>query len=514
MSKSANLSMHPRHLKISELSQYSNTSSATIRYYVREGILPEPIRTSMTMAYYDDVHVNALQTIIALKEKGLSLQSIKEIINKDFMDHSNQKTPMEAIYNSKRGEIVEAAVRLFRKKGYDSTSVDEIIKTAGVGKGTFYQYFKNKELLFFECTDSVFQDIGTEVSHIREEEDAIERLRKRAVYFGRHQQHLVDMLNIVRGGAIKENVVFKEKLDSVVNNLVTPIQKELDIAIAEKRIRLQDSSLLSFLLWGAAEYAVYYYRDHKIHIDEIMQKTWDIAFHGIYSADGLNELPKKPVASSIESVSKRRNSDGTEPMDSSLERKEKIVSAAVETFFQNGYSGATITDIANRTRISKEVFYIYFKNKDELFIECANRIFHDMYKHVWQSIKEEKDMFKRIWKRIHAFNDSYPQWALMMDLIRSLSVSENQVFRKKLYQLLRQMLDPVTREVEQLRKDGRFRKDLDSSVAGYVLMGMIEFGSFLIQNKMYSRQKVNEYLDQILKYGIMPSSDSMNAKTE
>jgi AcrR family transcriptional regulator len=153
--------------------------------------------------------------------------------------------------------------------------------------------------------------------------------------------------------------------------------------------------------------------------------------------------------------------------------------------------------------MSKEIFYLYFKNKDELFIECADQIFRNMYNHVWQHIKAESDMLKRLWKRRQAFFDSYQQWIVMMDLVRSLSVSVNPVFKKKLFQLLRQMINPMIREIEQLRQEGRIRKDLDSAVAGYVFMGIAEYGASLINRKMYSRKKVTEYIDKILQHGVM-----------
>ena len=90
------------------------------------------------------------------------------------------------------------------------------------------------------------------------------------------------------------------------------------------------------------------------------------------------------------------------------ERKETDYISRCQTVLSKGYTDTTIADIANETHLSKEIFYIHFKNKDELFIECANKIFHDMYNHVWQNIKEEPDILKRLWKRIYAFFDSYP----------------------------------------------------------------------------------------------------------
>jgi AcrR family transcriptional regulator len=42
-------------------------------------------------------------------------------------------------------EIIDMAQNLFYLKGYDKTSVNEIIEKLGIAKGTFYYYFKSKE---------------------------------------------------------------------------------------------------------------------------------------------------------------------------------------------------------------------------------------------------------------------------------------------------------------------------------------------------------------------------------
>ncbi|WP_294155732.1 TetR/AcrR family transcriptional regulator [uncultured Clostridium sp.] len=46
-----------------------------------------------------------------------------------------------------KGLIVSAAWELFYKKGYDNTTVDEIIEKSHTSKGAFYHYFKGKDSL-------------------------------------------------------------------------------------------------------------------------------------------------------------------------------------------------------------------------------------------------------------------------------------------------------------------------------------------------------------------------------
>ena len=50
------------------------------------------------------------------------------------------------------------------------------------------------------------------------------------------------------------------------------------------------------------------------------------------------------------------------------ERREAIVSAAVETFGKNDYKGASTETIARRAGISKGLLFFYFKNKKELYL--------------------------------------------------------------------------------------------------------------------------------------------------
>lgn len=68
-------------LKMRELAEITGVSGATIRYYIREGILPQPIRTHRNMAYYDESYVRRVKLIKELQEKRyLPLNIIKKVM--------------------------------------------------------------------------------------------------------------------------------------------------------------------------------------------------------------------------------------------------------------------------------------------------------------------------------------------------------------------------------------------------------------------------------------------------
>ena len=63
------------------------------------------------------------------------------------------RTPRTRTPDARRRELVDAAARVFAEKGIASASVDDIVRAAGVAKGTFYLYFATKD----EVIDAVAQ---------------------------------------------------------------------------------------------------------------------------------------------------------------------------------------------------------------------------------------------------------------------------------------------------------------------------------------------------------------------
>jgi AcrR family transcriptional regulator len=243
------------------------------------------------MAYYTKEHLENLLEIRKLKEEGLALEVIKKIVwNKAF--EFSRTDEMNTMNTSKREQIIRSAVELFREKGYDGTKISEIPERAGIGKGTFYQIFRNKEELFLECADSIFRESGENVPEIQEEIDPVKKLLNRAYYFGHFQSHLVEMLNLIRGAALKGNPHVKEKLNEVIQNLIEPIREDLETAIRQGKIRFKDSTLLAYLLMGAAEYLVYYNDNHKTKLDANLAKIWELALSGILKRKEIKDRKK------------------------------------------------------------------------------------------------------------------------------------------------------------------------------------------------------------------------------
>jgi DNA-binding transcriptional MerR regulator len=65
---------------MAELSAKSGVPVSTIKYYLREGLLPEGVRTSATRATYGGVHLHRLRVVRALIDAGVSVAGARKVI--------------------------------------------------------------------------------------------------------------------------------------------------------------------------------------------------------------------------------------------------------------------------------------------------------------------------------------------------------------------------------------------------------------------------------------------------
>jgi DNA-binding transcriptional MerR regulator len=71
-------------LRMGELAEASGVSAATIKHYLREGLLPEPVKTSRNMAYYPAEFAERIRLIKQLQEERyMPLRVIKDLLEED-----------------------------------------------------------------------------------------------------------------------------------------------------------------------------------------------------------------------------------------------------------------------------------------------------------------------------------------------------------------------------------------------------------------------------------------------
>ena len=58
-----------------------------------------------------------------------------------------------------RERLTQAAAELFQAQGYDETTIDEIAVRAGIGRRTFFRYYRTKEDVIFPDHDELLAKV-------------------------------------------------------------------------------------------------------------------------------------------------------------------------------------------------------------------------------------------------------------------------------------------------------------------------------------------------------------------
>ena len=73
----------------------------------------------------------------------------------------------------RRSQILERALAVFAEKGYHGASISDVVKAAGVARGTFYLYFDSKEAVFLDLLDELLGTLRASVGGVDLSEGAL-----------------------------------------------------------------------------------------------------------------------------------------------------------------------------------------------------------------------------------------------------------------------------------------------------------------------------------------------------
>jgi len=87
-------------------------------------------------------------------------------------------------------KILEAAMRVFTRKGYSGARMQEIADEAGINKGLLHYYFKSKDNLFASIFDQAFREFGPRTTEIFESDAPL--LEKIELFVDRYIDFLME----------------------------------------------------------------------------------------------------------------------------------------------------------------------------------------------------------------------------------------------------------------------------------------------------------------------------------
>jgi len=99
----------------------------------------------------------------------------------------------------KRKDIALSCKEIFFQNGINDLTISQIAKTAGVGKGTIYEYFKNKEDIIFEIVNILIQErnlvIEKEIASLKNTKDKVKEFSK---FFYSDDDHDIELRQLYK----------------------------------------------------------------------------------------------------------------------------------------------------------------------------------------------------------------------------------------------------------------------------------------------------------------------------
>jgi AcrR family transcriptional regulator len=186
----------------------------------------------------------------------------------------------------RRERIFQAAMALFRQRGFQETTASDIAKAAHVSRGTFFNYFPYKEAVLLEYGALLLAGLREEVKgRLARGEDPLAILRFIFQEVARYTEAEKDLVlpllyELLNPDPIRAKAAFEAlPLGDLIAQVLRPLrEKDLvrkDLSLERIGRTLADLYFLTALRWAA-------YTPER-DLKEELQKTLDLALLGILS---------------------------------------------------------------------------------------------------------------------------------------------------------------------------------------------------------------------------------------
>ena len=186
----------------------------------------------------------------------------------------------------RRERIFQAAMALFRQRGFQETTASDIAKAAHVSRGTFFNYFPYKEAVLLEYGALLLAGLREEVKgRLARGEDPLAILRFIFQEVARYTEAEKDLVlpllyELLNPDPIRAEAAFEAlPLGDLIAQVLRPLREKnlvrKDLSLERMGRTLADLYFLTALRWAA-------YTPER-DLKEELQKTLDLALLGILS---------------------------------------------------------------------------------------------------------------------------------------------------------------------------------------------------------------------------------------
>ncbi|MGO9411342.1 MAG: TetR/AcrR family transcriptional regulator [Spirochaetia bacterium] len=164
--------------------------------------------------------------------------------------------PRPDVSDKRKAEIVEAAARVFSKKGFGGARMDDIVQETGLSKGLLYWYFKSKDALIVALLERLMRP---ELNRVRTLADAGGPARERLVAFAESMVKDIALMERLMPITFEfysvafRNKVMKKAFQEFFRIFIDGIQRVIEQGIAAGEFRAVDSRRIALAIMASME---------------------------------------------------------------------------------------------------------------------------------------------------------------------------------------------------------------------------------------------------------------------
>lgn len=200
-----------------------------------------------------------------------------------------------------------------------------------------------------------------------------------------------------------------------------------------------------------------------------LQRKYDLSLtaigHLLEKGDG--EQPP-PETSSL--LVERRPTNHAPPPLEETSRRARLVKAADRVLRAKGYRETTIANIVSEAGVAKGTFYLYFDNKQELFLEVLRSAVRALEEHLEEALDGVSGPVDRLKRRALSYMRGYLNYRDLILILYGEAVGGNTRFQRELSTIYKSLTSTLSEDVKEVAS--RFQTPaIDTELLSYALVG-------------------------------------------
>lgn len=148
-----------------------------------------------------------------------------------------------------------------------------------------------------------------------------------------------------------------------------------------------------------------------------------------------------------------------------LKTRNKLLQAGKEVFLENGFQKATISQVIKKAKTGYGTAYVYFKNKDELFITLMEDLMNQFYEVAEMPFKPQakEEAYENIKKQVRLFLQLALDERDMMKVVKE-AIGVSPEIEEKWYGIRERFIERISVDIRYAQAQKLAKEQLDPAL--------------------------------------------------